>query len=228
MPILDKDRLQEWGKERFRKFFADREVFLTRFKHGSRQEHLHSIQAIRNERKMLISHGEMAQIVSAVKATARIPGDMAEFGVAYGGSAKLIAQYGGGRTLHLFDTFEGLPAPGPKDSDRFYAGSYSCSLESVSEYLKEYPVKYYQGFFPGSTGPAEGCRFSFVHLDVDLYQSTLDGLKFFYPRMSTGAILVSHDYPSAAGVLAAFTEFFEGKPEPVIELTGYQCLFVKL
>ena len=228
VPSLNKDRFQEWAKERFRELFADRQLFLTRFKYGSRAELLASIQAIRNERKMLISHGEMAQIASAVKATARIPGDMAEFGVAYGGSAKLIAKYGGGRTLHLFDTFEGLPAPGPRDSERFYQGSYRCSLESVSDYLKSYPAKYYKGFFPDSAIEASECRFSFVHLDVDLYQSTLDGLKFFYPRMSPGAILVSHDYPSAEGVLRAFTEFFADKQEPVVELTGYQCMFVKL
>jgi hypothetical protein len=170
----------------------------------------------------------MAQIASAVKATERIPGDMAEFGVAYGSSAKLIAKCGGGRTLHLFDTFEGLPPPGPEDSERFYRGSYSCSLESVSEYLKSYPVKYYKGFFPGSAAEAAVCQFSFVHLDVDLYQSTLDGLGFFYPRMSPGAILISHDYPSADGVLRAFTEFFADKREPLVELTGYQCMFMKL
>jgi hypothetical protein len=46
--------------------------------------------------------------------------------------------------------------------------------------------------------------------------------------MSPGAILVSHDYPSAEGVLRAFTEFFADKKEPVVELTGYQCMFVKL
>src|ERR1700733_14950882 len=112
---LNKDRFQEWAKERFRELFADREVFLTRFKYGSRAELLASIQAIRDERKTLISHGELAQIASAVKATARIPGAVAEFGVPYGGGARLIAEYGGGRPLHLLDTFEGLPAPGPGD-----------------------------------------------------------------------------------------------------------------
>jgi hypothetical protein len=63
---------------------------------------------------------------------------------------------------------------------------------------------------------------------VDLYESTLSCLRFFYPRLSPGGILISHDYLTAEGVNAAFREFFAGKPEPVIELTGYQCMIVKL
>jgi hypothetical protein len=70
--------------------------------------------------------------------------------------------------------------------------------------------------------------FSFVHLDADLYDSTIAGLQFFYPRMFPGAILICHDYLTAEGVNAAFTEFFAANPEPVIELTGYQCMVVKV
>ena len=50
--------------------------------------------------------------------------------------------------------------------------------------------------------------FSFVHLDVDLYQSTKDGLAWFYPRLNRGGILISHDYSNADGVRKAFDEFF--------------------
>lgn len=41
-------------------------------------------------------------------------------------------------------------------------------------------------------------------------------------------VLISHDYLLAKGVKAAFAEFFVNKPEPVIELTGDQCLIVRL
>ena len=73
-----------------------------------------------------------------------------------------------------------------------------------------------------------GTGISFPDLDVDLYESTLEGLKFFYPRMSRGAILISHDYQSATGVDRAFSEFFSDKPESVVSLSGYQCLVTKL
>ena len=70
-------------------------------------------------------------------------------------------------------------------------------------------------------------RFSFVHLDVDLYQSTLDCLNFFYPRLSLGGIIISHDYTTAEGVDLAFDEFFSNKPETPMELIGYQVMVVK-
>ena len=228
MNVLNKDRAAEWIKERVRGFFAEKRILLIHYTGPDRHGWLGRVNQVKAERKSLLSHGDMCQIVSAVHATRAIPGDMVEFGVAYGASARLIAEYGGGRTLHLFDTFQGLPQPGVHDSGRFYEGSYSCSLESVRKYLTGLPCRYYEGFFPGTAGALEDGVFSFVHLDVDLYQSTLEGLKFFYPRMSRGAILISHDFQSAAGVDKAFGEFFADKPEPVVSLSGYQCMVTKL
>jgi O-methyltransferase len=226
--IFNKDRAAEWFKEKVRGSFAEKQILLVHHTGPERDGWIKRVNEIKAERKSLLSHGDMCQIVSAVHATRRIPGDMVEFGVAYGASARIIAEYGGGRTLHLFDTFSGLPKPTEHDSDRFYEGSYSCSLQSVQDYLKGLPCRFYEGYFPGTAKAVEGQTFSFAHLDVDLYESTLAGLQFFYPRMSRGGILISHDYQSAAGVDKAFNEFFADKPETVVALSGYQCLVTKL
>jgi O-methyltransferase len=85
-----------------------------------------------------------------------------------------------------------------------------------------------KGIFPTTAKPVEGKIFSFVHLDVSTYKSTLSCLEFFYPRMSTGGIILSHDYLNAFGVTKAFDEFFEERPKPVISLTGRQGLIMKL
>jgi hypothetical protein len=63
-------------------------------------------------------------------------------------------------------------------------------------------------------------RFCFVHLDVDVYQSTLDGLEFFFPRLQTGGVLLSHDYNSVScpGVRRAFDEYFNGTVQDVVPL----------
>ena len=228
MSVFNKDRAAEWLKERIRGYFAGRQILLIHYTGPERDGWIQRVNQVKAERKSLLSHGDMCQIIAAVHATRHIPGDMVEFGVAYGASARIIGEYGSGRTLHLFDTFSGLPKPGVHDSSRFYEGSYSCSLESVQQYVAGLPCRFYQGFFPGTAGPVEQTNFSFVHLDVDLYESTLEGLKFFYPRMSRGAILISHDYQSAAGVDRAFREFFAGKPETVVSLSGFQCLVTKL
>ncbi len=86
----------------------------------------------------------------------------------------------------------------------------------------------YPGLFPDSAGASSDCRFSFVHLDVDLYESTRAALEFFYPRMNPGGMILSHDYVIADGVRNAFDEFFEPKAETVLELSGNQCLVVRL
>lgn len=195
-----------------------------------RSRRMREVSRVAHDRTLLLNHAEACQIISAVCATAHVPGDMAELGVFTGASARLIADHmQQGKTLHLFDTFEGLPAVGKVDSRRFTAGDFSSPLESAREYLKNArSVRFYKGLFPGTAVAVSGRRFSFVHLDVDIYSSTMAGLEFFYPRTSKGGIIITHDYISSDGVTAAFAEFFTGKPEPVIELTGYQALVVKL
>src|SRR5690606_12688497 len=119
----------------------------------------------------------------------------AEVGCYEGGSARLLCEVRNGKPLHLFDTFSGLPKSTGKDRS-LYIGKekrnrkqYACSLESVQTYLKDYSnVHFYQGMFPQTAGPVEGAKFSFVHLDVDLYESTKNSLEFFYSRMTSGGI----------------------------------------
>ncbi len=127
--------------------------------------------------------------------------------------------------LHLFDTFEGLPSA-EGELDR---GDYSASLESVRRRLQMHAERttFHPGFFPASASAAENCRFSFVHLDVDLYESTLAGLQFFWPRMTVGGVLLSHDYPRLNGVVRAFEDFFAGQRVAVIPLSGNNGLVVK-
>jgi hypothetical protein len=187
------------------------------------------IGKIKQETGMLMDDNEAYQIFMAVKRTNKIKGEIAEVGVYKGGSARLICEAKGDRPLHLFDTFEGLPKVDKVDSPWFYKGKYAACLNDVKSCLKEYKnVYFYKGMFPATAGLLEDKQFSFVHLDVDTHQSTLDCLKFFYPRMDQGSVLISHDYFSAAGVRKAFDEFFGEKREPIIELPGSQCLIVKI
>lgn len=187
---------------------------------------------LRREGRIVQPFEDFYNLYHLVQRTEGLPGDLAEFGVYRGGSAKLLASLKGQRQLHLFDTFEGMPAA-RADVDHHRAGDFAdTSLEAVREYLRPFPkVEFYRGRFPESARglAATPIRFSFVHLDVDLYESTKAGLAFFYPRLVAGGVLVSHDYRSrwCPGVRRAFDEFFSDKPELVIELWKTQCLVVK-
>ncbi len=209
---------------------ASRRYFLIRYSDddGHRSEWLKSASSTASRVPTLLDPWEACNIMSALQAVRRIPGNLAEVGVAYGGSARIIAEHSGGRTLHLFDTFSGLPTPGVRDSGKFRAGDFASDVNTVRDRLKGFPVSFHVGVFPETAAPIADERFSFVHMDVDLYQSTLDALSFFYPRMSPGGIILSHDYGSSVGVTNAFAEFFASRPDPVIELIGYQCIAVKL
>lgn len=145
------------------------------------------IKRIKNETEMLLSDQEAYLIYITVKKTKKIEGDVAEVGVYKGGSAKLIRE-ATKKPLHLFDTFEGLPDLCAKDNPKqFQKGNYSASLESVKSYLNNYlNINFYEGLFPATAELVKNKKFSFVHLDVDIYESTLNCLKFFYPRMSGG------------------------------------------
>jgi Macrocin-O-methyltransferase (TylF) len=73
-------------------------------------------------------------------------------------------------------------------------------------------------------------RFAFVHLDVDIYQSTLDAPRFFYPRLSPSGMIVTHDYSAqiCPAVATAYDEFFADKPERVLPVWDSQAVVVNL
>lgn len=197
------------------------------------QKRLKILGLVRNTIKecgMCLALGEGMQICTTVQGIEKIKGDIAEVGVYTGGSAKLICKTKQDKSLHLFDTFEGLPDLTAKD-DRslFHKDQFNdTSLESVKNYLKQYKnVYFYKGEFPETAKPITNKSFSFVHLDVDLYKPTLDCLEFFYPRVNRGGIIISHDYQTSSGVRKAVDEFFANKPEVVIEILDSQCIIVK-
>ena len=184
---------------------------------------------VRERTAMLLTDTEAWGIYASAKRTARVPGDIAELGVFRGGSARLICEVKGDRALHLFDTFAGLPSSGDSDT-RFQGGSFASSLDPVRSYLNHFPnVHFHVGLFPASAAGLDDLRFSFVHLDADLYASTLAGIQWFYPRLNRGGILISHDYyGSADGAGKALHEYLADKPECFLELSGTQVAIVKL
>jgi hypothetical protein len=180
-----------------------------------------------HEKEFDFKPSEVFMIYSLAKAKSSAPGDFAEVGVYLGLSAEVVCRAKGEKCLWLFDTFEGLPQVGAHDP-LFEKGTYCGSVESVRRRLAQWnDVHLVKGLFPLSSEPVRDKTFGFVHLDVDIYESTKASLEFFYGRMEKGGIIITHDYGQAAGVKKAFDEFFEGKPERIIELPMSQCMVIK-
>ena len=173
---------------------------------------------------------EQYTLYSSLKSMENLSGDVAEVGVYKGGTSKLLCEVKGKKNLYLFDTFEGLPKT--KEHDLFVQSGWlhDTSVDSVKKYLEKYEnVHFFKGVFPETAYSVSDKKFCFVHLDTNLYQSTLDSLEFFWPRMVKGGRIVSHDYntTSMPGIKKAFREFFKNEPEKIIEIADSQVMVFK-
>jgi O-methyltransferase len=192
------------------------------------------------------------------KHAASMPGEVAEIGVYKGGTARLLSQTfrknrkkirlawwqnflanfvkemhrrkANGKTIHLFDTFSGMPTTDPVRDFHREGDFNDTSLEGVKGFLNGCDnIEFHPGFFPETAGPVDNLTFSFVHIDTDIYRSVLDCCEYFYPRMEQGGLMVFDDYGfiSCPGAKMAVDEFFSKRPEGPCYLPTGQCLVVK-
>ena len=154
--------------------------------------------------------------------------DFAECGCWRGHSTYLIAQsiYESKRNInfHIFDSFEGLSDSTEKDKtfdnlDQNQNESIKKQFASSEIFLKKNVLnnfnfcKIYKGWIPSRFDEIKEKKFSFVHIDVDLYEPTLKSLEFFFPRLVSGGIIIFDDYNFHIwdGGKKAWDEFFKDK-----------------
>ena len=164
-----------------------------------------------------------------------VDGNTAECGVWRGLGSYMIARVNRAsnkqRTHFVFDSFEGLSTPEASDGGYWQGGDMAVPEQefrrNVAEYADE--MKIYKGWIPDCFEQAADERFAFVHIDVDLYQPTLDSLKFFYPRLSPGGVVLCDDYglTTCPGATRAMDEFLDDKPEKALSLSAGSGFFIK-
>ncbi len=139
-----------------------------------------------------------------------IPGDFVECGVYAGAQAAFMARAlqeygGGGRKVHLFDSFEGIPVGGEHDHELRGkpAGMSACSLETVKANMDRWGIPesllvYHKGLFEDTIPKAEAALdsfgISFLRLDGDLYDSTKVCMEWLYPCLTRGAWFCVDDF----------------------------------
>ena len=132
-----------------------------------------------------------------------VPGDLAELGVYKGGFSACINRLMKDRTLYLFDTFSGFDrSEGESEQSRgtcgdsFLAAHKNTSARLVMDKMPHpESVILKPGYFPESLHGLE-TRFALVSLDADFRDSTLEGLRYFWPRLNPGGYLMLHDWGS--------------------------------
>jgi hypothetical protein len=152
----------------------------------------------------------LANLISYSWRCHEMPGAFAEFGVCQGGSLDLLAQLHPKRKIYGIDSFEGLPAPGVHDTHA--EGDFRLSdaeFNKIVKHFKNKSVTICKGFSPEVFTPIAKEMFSFVHVDVDMYESVSHALDFFFPRLYHGGIMIFDDYgfPTTPGAKKAIDEF---------------------
>jgi O-methyltransferase len=184
------------------------------------------MMALDKERKKFVFESEYIR-TSSLELVANeiydknIIGNVAELGVYQGDFAKIINKAFPDRKLYLFDTFEGFDQRDIKTEleKNYSTGNQDFSETSVEIVLAKMENKnnciIKKGFFPET---AEGVNdtFSFVSIDVDLYEPMYKGLCFFYERLNNGGYIMLHDYNNKGynGVKDALRKFSEEKKVP--------------
>ena len=165
-------------------------------------------ESVLPERDLENDYVRLATLELLCRRLADVPGAAAELGVYRGFFARCINLLLPERRLYLFDSFAGF-AEEAQASEAFQAAHRNTAADRVLA-MMPHPerVTVKPGFFPESLQGLED-RFCLVSLDVDFYQTTLDGLRYFWPRLETGGYLLLHDWgsPKLPGVAAALADF---------------------
>ena len=174
---------------------------------------------------------------SAIRSLSGLPGAVAECGTRNGKSALyMLEACGAERPFYLFDSFEGLSDPiAGKDTLQSALSDtgkriFESDFPAVERRFAPFPqVHIMKGWIPERFAEVAHLDFCLVHIDVDLYQPTLDSLEFFYRRTVCGGMIICDDYGSAhyTGSRLAFDEFFASRPEKPIELPQGQAFIVR-
>ena len=135
-------------------------------------------------------------------------GLVCEFGVAGGKSINFLSRLMPDRTLHGFDSFEGLPEDW---ASRLPKGAFKQAVPEVAS-----NVRLYQGWFSDTLSPfltKNTGDADFLNIDCDLYSSTKTVFELFAPRILPGTVIFFDEffnYPGwQDGEFKAFIEFVE-------------------
>ena len=140
---------------------------------------------------------------------AGVEGAIAEVGVELGYTSEILNRAFPDRKLYLYDSFDGFDGEAMREESEKYALPPDFSdrwkairpgpkfgvqmVQSRLPHRENAIIR--QGFFPETACQHDSdVVFAFVMLDVDLHRTTVQGIRFFWPRLANGGYLMIHDY----------------------------------
>ena len=150
----------------------------------------------------------------------KVEGSVAELGGYKGNFASQINHLLPEKKLYLFDTFEGFSE---RNKQTEITKSFSTANQDFSDTSKKLVLSKMKspqncvikkGFFPDTSVDVSD-SFCLVSIDPDLYEPTLAGLRFFYPRLNHGGYIFIHDFNN---------DNYKGAKQAVLEFCQEQSI----
>jgi O-methyltransferase len=194
----------------------------------TQRQFLDEILKIKQAHQSLLTPDRLWTLWSMARYTLPLAGDTAECGTYMGGASRLIYIATGGKSHHIFDTFEGIPQQHIIEGNRCRGGEFAVSEDRVRGTMQGCDrVSFYKGLVPDTLSAVKDKQFSLVHLDMDVKVPTSEALKFFWPRLVEGGVVVIDDYGCIAPVTQAVKEFAEAQILEIVDTAMMQCLLHK-
>lgn len=154
--------------------------------------HLETLDFITAQMPDAIAFDTPRELVQHALSLTTIDGIFAEFGVNSGGTIRFIARQVPRKTIHGFDSFEGLPenwSGNAMQSGYFNRGGrlprVPANVELHAGWFND-TLPYFAETHPGPV--------SFLHVDCDLYSSTATIFEHLGPRIRSGTVIVFDEY----------------------------------
>lgn len=126
----------------------------------------------------------------------KLEGIFVECGVYRGATALSVLRYTKTKKpFYLLDTFSGMPEKYASTKEfKKYGSLYSDTYGEVRERFALYPnVHLVRGIVPDTLPAVEG-PVAFLHIDLNAAAPEAAALRYFWPRMSRGGVIVFDDY----------------------------------
>jgi len=173
----------------------------------------------------LLSYSRLAKLyeLALLIEKTSVQGDFVECGVCNGGSAGLVANIfknNAARDIWLFDSWKGMPDPGPKDAfadggqnKKGIALGYLSKVENLFFSVLGCPrdrVHLVKGWFQDTLPLTISSlkNISLLHIDCDWYESVKFCLERLFDKVVNGGYVVIDDYGYWKGCRKAVDEFF--------------------
>jgi predicted O-methyltransferase YrrM len=187
---MDKRILGRAYSRLIHKYFLNDMYFDLRLR--AKKDSVDYIEAHLSEAMLCSGRRPLIDLCARREKEANLNGLILEFGVAGGVSTRIIAANAEPRTVHGFDSFEGLPGDWSGTHEQKGRYTQHGKLPRVPKNVQLHAGWFDQtlpGFLARSPGPV-----SFINIDCDVYDSTIYVLNQLADRFRVGSVIMFDEY----------------------------------